>query len=183
MKKLSILVVVAVILMALVAMPVMAAGKNGQSGSSSTGHVYLYEKDPSTWQIVDGGAWGKFNYSLSGTGTDTAVSGVFNGKGLEPGVCYALINYIEPAQNPWPAGGVPVICIGTGVANAGGNIHIKGTATIGSPDTQPNVGDYIGQTGDKIWLVPCDDLNDDMDKIEAWHPGSILFESALINTP
>ena len=71
---------------------VALAGKNGPAGkgNSNVGHLYLYEKD-NEWNIVDGGAWGKFNYSLSGTGEDTMVSGVFNGKGLEPGVCYALI--------------------------------------------------------------------------------------------
>jgi hypothetical protein len=179
MKKVLLVCVAVVLLVALAAVPVFAKGPDGLSGSSSTGHVYLYEKD-SGWNVVDGGAWGKFSYSLSGTGATTSVSGVFNGKGLQPGVCYALINYKEPAPNPWPAGGVSVVCLGTGVANGGGNVNIDASGTIGGPDNMP-LPDT--RTGDKIWLVPCDDLDDDMDMIEAWNPSSILFENDLINTP
>ena len=59
----------------LVAAPALAAGKTGKAGKSNTGHLYLYEKDPATWDIVEGGAWGKMEYKLSGSTFDF----VFNG--------------------------------------------------------------------------------------------------------
>ena len=35
------------------------AGKNGPSGKSNVVHLYLYEKDPVTWEIVEDGTWVK----------------------------------------------------------------------------------------------------------------------------
>jgi hypothetical protein len=142
-------------------------------------NLYLYPKDPTTWDIIEGGAWGKYNYQISGTGDDTEASGVFNGHGLVAGTDYSLIYYLEVAPNPWPAGGYAVVVIGEGTANNGGNVHITGTATIGYSDTQPDVGDYIGQTGDKIWLVLSSDLEDSV--MTAWNPSEYLFEYKLIN--
>ena len=91
MKKIAILGIV-VLLLALVAVPAMAAsGKNGPAGKSNVGHLYLSEKDPSTWAIVDGGAWGKMKYNLSGSTFDF----VFNGHGLQPNTDYSLIYYAD----------------------------------------------------------------------------------------
>ena len=193
MKKLVVVLVAALVLMSLAVVPALA-GKNGPAGKSNVGHLYLYEKDPDgpddtwgtddDWSIVDGGAWGKFNYQLSGTGGDTEVSGVFNGKGLEANAVYSLIYYPEPVDDPWTA--PPVVeVIGSGTAKTNGNVHIMGSATIGGPDTQPDVGDYIGQTGDKIWLVLASDLAEDAGvyTMTGWNPTEYLFECSLINTP
>ncbi len=173
------IVVVVAMLTALIAAPVMAAGKNGPSGKSNVGHVYLYEKNPTDWTIVEDGAWGKYNYKLSGEGELTEVSGVFNGHGLDADVDYSLIYYPEIAPNPWPAEGLPITVIGNGIANEEGDVHITGTAVIGVADTQPETGDYIGLTGDKIWLVLSSDLTGSV--MTGWTPGEYLFESALIN--
>ncbi len=182
MKKLLMIAIVVAVLASLIATPVLAKGKDGQSGKSNVGQLYLYEKNPAGWSIVEGGAWGKYNYKLSGDPTD--ISGVFNGHGLDAGVDYSLIYYPEPATDPWPA--PPVVqLIGSGTANTGGNVHITGTATIGGPDTQPTVGDYIGQTGDKIWLVLSSDLDTTggVTTMIGWTPAEYLFENNLINTP
>ena len=179
MKKFLIIAVVVAMMTALIAAPVMAAGKNGPSGKSNVGHVYLYEKDPTTWDIVEDGAWGKYNYKLSGEGDLTEVSGVFNGHGLDADVDYSLIYYPEVAPNPWLAGGYNVTVIGSSMANEDGDVHITGTAVIGGPDTQPVIGDYEGETGDKIWLVLSSDLTGSV--MTGWTPGEYLFESALIN--
>ena len=40
---------------------------NGPSGKSHISHLYLYEKDPATWEIVEGGAWGKMKYNYEGS--------------------------------------------------------------------------------------------------------------------
>ncbi len=179
MKKFLILVVVVAMMTALIVAPVMAAGKNGQSGKSNVGHVYLYEKD-ADWEAVAGGAWGKYNYKLSGAGNLTEVSGVFNGHGLDVDVEYSLIYYPEVAPNPWPTGGYEVFVIGSGMANEDGNVHITGAVVIGGPDPQPDEGDYIGETGDKIWLVLSSDLTGSV--MTGWNPSEYLFDDDLINT-
>ena len=168
LKKLTFLAIILVLAVALVASPVLAAGKTGQAGKSNIGHLYLYEKNPADWSIVDGGAWGKMKYSLSGPTFDF----VFNGHGLVPGGDYTLIYY----PDPWPGNGL--ICLGSGMANKGGNVHIAG-----SPDTGDLPIDSDINEGAKIWLV----LSDDVDCMEQtwatpwqWNPTEYLFENALI---
>lgn len=42
--------------------PLLAQGPSGQSGNSNIAHLYLAEKDPTNFQVVPGGAWGKLVY-------------------------------------------------------------------------------------------------------------------------
>jgi hypothetical protein len=181
MKRVLISILFAFIVVALLVTPVLAAGNNGQAGKSKIGHLYLYEKDPLTWKIVEDGAWGKMVYNLSGTGNDTAISAVFNGQGLIVDTSYSLIYYPEVAPVSWPSEGWGVVVLGSGTANDDGDVLITGTGIIGPPDTQPPVGDYIGKTGDKIWLVLSSDLSSGS-FMTGWTPTEYLFESALINT-
>ena len=182
MRKGILSLILGLTVVAVAAVPVLAApmGK-AIPANKNPQNLYLYEKDPADWAIVAGGAWGKYNFSLSGTGDDTAISGVFNGHGLVADGAYSLVYYPEVAPNPWPAGGWEVVVIGEGVADADGNVHITGTAIIGAPDAQPAVGDYVGQTGDKIWLVLSSDLTDSV--MTGWNPTEYLFEQKLVNTP
>ena len=99
----------------------LAAGKNGPAGKSNVGHLYLYEKNPTDWTIVEGGAWGKMKYNLSGPEFDF----VFNGHELPIGVKYALIYY----PDPWP--GTGLIILGDGTVNENGDINIKGKVNTG----------------------------------------------------
>jgi len=168
MKSIKSKVVLCIIVASLVALavPVMA-GKNGPAGKSNTGHLYLYEKDPSTWEIVDGGAWGKMKYNLSGPEFDFN----FNGHGLEAGEGYCLIYY----PDPWP--GNDLICLGSGIANKGGNVHIKGSVNTGD---LPAEDDANVNEGAKIWLVLSDDVDCDEQKMIGWDPTEYLFEYDLI---
>ena len=138
---------------------------NGRAGKSNTAHLYLREKDPTTWDIVEDGAWGKMKYHLSGPMFDF----VFNGHGLEPGSDYTLIYY----PDPWP--GARLICLGSGIANEEGNVHIMGNVDTGdlpaSLDTNP---------GAKIWLVLSGDVDCESQKMVGWTPAEYLFEYDLI---
>jgi hypothetical protein len=123
------------------------------SAAGNAGFVMLVAKDPSTWEPIDGGAWGKMMYKDA-----PKPMFVFNGNGLVAGQEYALINYFDP----W--GSVPQCAIlGTGVATGGGTVNIKGAVS--------------GFTG-KIWLVPTKDLTGT--QFNAWNPTEYLFETALI---
>ena len=164
MKKFLVIAMVLVVAIILVATPVLA-GKNGPAGKSNVGHLYLYEKtgEPN-WDIVDGGAWGKMKYNLSGSTFDF----VFNGHGLEAGWDYKLIYY----PDPWP--GTGLICLGSGTANDDGDVHI-----MGSEDTGDLPIPSDANAGAKIWLVVSSDVTCS-GTWSAWSPTEYLFEDDLI---
>lgn len=145
------------ILLAGLVMVSPVAAKPVEKGAN---HLYLYEKNPSDWTIVDNGAWGKMMYK------DDMY--VFNGHGLAPDEEYALINYVDP----WGGNDNPVL--GTCYANRGGNVHIAGE--MGKLDVAN------GFDGSKIWLVPTGDLtiNGGIATFTAWNPATYLFEANLI---
>lgn len=152
----------------------LAKGKDGQSGKSETGHLYFYEKDPSTWIIVDGGAWGKMKYNLSGPTFDF----VFNGHGLVPTTDYTLIYY----PDPWPGSGLKVL--GIGIVNDEGDIHISGSIDPGedlpadwddNSDESPTGTEIYGA---KIWLILTADYGGDPLQMTGWNPADYLFENA-----
>jgi hypothetical protein len=149
-------------------------GPSRPAGNSNVGHLYLYEKtdpDPSApgeWEIVEEGAWGKMKYNLSGGEFDF----VFNGHGLVPETDYTLIYY----PDPWP--GTGLICLGSGVANGGGNVNIANSVVTGDlpADYDENVPD-----GAKIWLVLSEDVDCEGKTMVGWNPTEYLFEEELIN--
>ncbi len=166
MKKLIIGLVAALTLVSLMAVPVFAAGKDGPAGNSNIGHLYLYEKDASTWEIVENGAWGKMTYNLSGETFDL----VFNGKGLDAREDYSLIYYADP----WPGTGGALLA--SGIANNGGNLNLKASEDVGNIP----VDEDANKDGGKIWLVLTADYDADAGKMTAWNPTKYLFENALI---
>ena len=158
-----------IVLALIVAIPVVASkkadkGKSDQAGKSNTAHLYLYEKDQATWEIIDGGSWGKMKYNLSGSTFDF----VFNGHDLEPGTSYCLIYY----PDPWPGNGL--ICLGSAAANDEGDIHIKASVDTGDLPTADD--DNLGGYGAKIWLVLSSDVDCDNQKMVGWHGADYLFE-------
>jgi len=166
MKKYLILVLI-VLLIGALSVGVLA-GKTGQAGKSNIAHLYFYEKDASDWSIVDGGAWGKMKYNISGTEFDF----VFNGHGLEPGLNYTLIYY----PDPWPGEGL--ICLGEGTVNEEGDIHI---ADSFNTDTDlPAVDDIVPLGGAKIWLVLTSDIECGV-SMTGWNPTEYLFEGEVIS--
>jgi len=172
-KKVVMLGVIA-LAVGLMVLPAKSDGPSGPSGNSNIGHLYLYEKLPGTWEIVEGGAWGKMKYILSGD----AFVFVFNGHGLEPGTDYKLIYY----PDPWPGDGL--LCLGSASADPEGNVHIKGaTNTVSLP-----IDDLIDENypdGAKIWLVLSDDVGPNpvapnQLHLLAWNPTEYVFEAAMI---
>ena len=151
MKKtlMGLLAIALVMILTVVTAGSAMAGKGDTPANDNPNNLYLYEKD-ADWDIVWGGAEGKVNFSKSGK-----VS--FNGHGLTAGTEYSLVVY-----NGWP----DVDIIGSGTANKGGNVHIKGS-----------VGSLVEA---KIWLVLADDV--DGATMIAWNPGDYLFEHNLFST-
>ena len=170
-------------------------GPSGPAGKSKIGHLYLYEKveppqpyPPGTpWEIVEDGAWGKMKYNLRGP----TFQFVFNGHQLVPGEDYTLIYY----PDPWPGNGL--ICLGSGIANDGGNVHIMGSVETGdlpmkddynNPDNSKHQDCITNSTcieGAKIWLVLSDDVEcNETDTVashmKGWNPMEYLFEDVGI---
>ena len=143
----------------------LGKGHNGQEGNSNIAHLYLYEKVPGTWEIVEDGAWGTMQYNLSGEEFEF----VFNGHGLEAGEDYTLIYY----SDPWP--GNDLICLGEGTANKGGNVNIVNSLFTGALPIEGDTND-----GAKIWLVLSDDVDCDNQLMVGWNPTEYLFEEELI---
>ncbi len=173
MKKLALLFVVAFIV-GFVAAPAMAAG------NSNIDHLYLNEKDPNTWEVVEEGAWGKMKYNLAGPTFDF----VFNGHGLEPDEDYQLIYYPDktllPSNiEPWPR--EDIMCLGSAaLANEWGDVYIEASVNTGN---LPNPDDPVFDinTGAKIWLVLSGDVDcGDDPQMFGWNPTEYLFESNLI---
>ena len=153
------------------------AADNGlNKGKSPVEHLYLYEKDPTTWEIVPDGAWAKITIL---THKDKFI---FNGHGLEEFVDYSLINYaatmdwetyeydpdVSP-DDPWLMNDYD---IGSATADEEGNVHIKGTWDI------EELPDY--DIEGKIWLVLDNDHDSEINDLTAWTPESYLFEYDLL---
>ncbi len=162
----------------LVSTAVLRAGQfSGPSGNSNIAHLYLEEKNPANWLPVPGGAWGKLVYTMSGP----SFAYVFNGHKLDRGIAYTLIYY----PDPWPGHGA--MCLGNGVADTTGDVHMKEMVDTGSlpiPGDQngnPSSTTYGPQTGAKIWLVLSGDVSCSARYMIAWHPTQYLFEMQLIN--
>jgi hypothetical protein len=144
-------------------------GLKGQAGRSNVAFVELWEKDPSTWEIVEDGAWGKLQYNLEGPTFDF----VFNGHGLEIGTNYTLIYYADP----WP-GNNPGTSIASGTSNEEGDIHLAGSMDLGMDLPDPVDENY--PDGAKIWLVLSDDYDETTCQMTAWNPTEYLFEYDVI---
>jgi len=154
-------------------------GPSGPAGKSNVAHLYLYEKSETDWQILEKGAWGKMKYRMSGP----SFKFVFNGKKLVPGEEYTLIYY----PDPWPGNGL--ICLGAGVANRGGNVHIKEADFINTDlpmegdlnnPANPLHAECIANStcieGAKIWVVLSSDVDCTGQMMIGWTPAEYLFE-------
>jgi hypothetical protein len=119
-------------------------------------------------------------YNLSGETFDF----VFNGHGLVVGESYTLIYY----PDPWPGEGL--ICLGSGIVNEEGDVHIADSVNTGklpidddwNADEETTTYDD-GLTGAKIWLVPSNDVDCENQTMVAWSyasGGIYLFEEELI---
>jgi hypothetical protein len=180
MQRKSIVIVAMLAVMLLSVAPVFAVKPAGPSSSNGLAkgkndHLYLYEKDPETWEIVDDPAWAKMNINLNKNVF------VYNAHGLTPETDYDLICY----QDPWPGEGS--LLLGSGTSDENGNVHIKGT--IDYANLPASTYDINGEdvTGSKIWLVLAEDfeLNEGSDStgmMVGWNPTEYLFEFDLLNS-
>jgi hypothetical protein len=149
--------------------------------------LYLYEKDPETWDVVGtGGALGFLDYRPQGT----VFKFLFVARKLEPDVDYTLIYY----PDPWPGDcndadpGTGVICLGSGTADEYGKLKIVGKGDPANPfyaepqstGDLPAACDANAAHGAKIWLVLSSDVDCVNQQMAGWTPSEYLFENTLI---
>jgi hypothetical protein len=174
MHKKSIVMFGMIALMIVTTLPVFAVKPAGPSSSNGlkkgkNDHLYLYEKDPQTWDIVEDPAWAKMNINIKKN------KFVYNAHGLNPDTEYELICY----QDPWP--GTGSLLLGNDITDAEGNVHIMGSINV------TDLPSFIYETeeedfsGSKIWLVLADDYNEITTELENWNPTEYLFEYDLLN--
>ena len=144
----------------------------GQRGNSNVAHLYLFAKDPDTWEIVRARGrnrtWAKLKYNLNGD----EFKFVLNAHGMDPEEVYSLIYY----SHPWPGEGL--IAFANGTANKGGNLHLTGSVDTG--DDLPREDDENYPDGAKLWLVFSSDVDFENQRMTGWHPTGYLFEYDLI---
>lgn len=162
-----IFVISMLIIVTILANATIAKKHNKINIKSNMGQLYLLEKNPETWEIVDHGAWGKMKRSLSGSEFEFS----FNGHGLEPETWYCLIYY----PDPWP--GEDLYILGEAMADDDGNVKISGLENTGD---MPSELDENWPDGAKIWLVLSDDVDGRMQSMVGWNPSEYLFEYDLI---
>ena len=173
MKKAIAFLAIAAIVLSAVAVGTAMAAKHGEAGKSNVAHLYLYEKDPDDWSIVEDGAWGKMKYNLAGPEFDF----VFNGHGLNSSIGdYILIYYPGDYEgNPRPRVGIR--CLTRGTADGDGDIHLADSTELNSD--LPMAGDT--NSGAKILLVESRAVRCITNNMsEWWNPTEYLFEHSLI---
>ena len=128
------------------------AHKLERAHKGEASHLYLYEKIPYTWEVIDG-AWGKITYIKDKFS--------FNAHELETGREYTLLTY---------GGWNNVECFGTSVVNENGDFHLNGVFDFSLLTDEPN------KVPVKIWLVPSTSVNCETNKMTVWNPTEYLFE-------
>ena len=139
----------------------LLAGAVAAAGDAQV--IKLVTKDITTWDSIDDGAFGSLMYQ--------GDRFVFTGHGLVAGESYTLIGYNEAS---WIG---DETIFGVGVADQNGNVKIKGGAVILTPYAY-TTGEYAGQTGAKVWLVPTASMTGA--NLNWVNPDLFLYETSLI---
>ena len=139
---------------------VAAGPAQGINGKGKAEHLYFFEKDLSTWDIVAGGAWGIMTYHAP-DGSEAPENFVFNGHQLAPDTDFSLIY----CPDPWPE--TNLIVLGKGTSDAFGELHIAGGFNFDGI----SIGD---EPAAKIWLVLSSDVG--TNQMIGWNPTKYLFE-------
>jgi hypothetical protein len=171
MKKFIAAAIAALLVIGFVGTVSAAQPAKGINGKGEAEHLYLFEKNPSDWSIVDGGAWGKMTFKVRDY-TPAPEMFVFNGHQVEMGTEYSLIYY----PDPWPGTGLMVL--GTGTSDEFGDVHIAGEFDFDAIPIDGDENGAIENGGAKIWLVLSGDT--DGTQMTGWNPTGYLFEYQLI---
>lgn len=142
-------------------------GPSGRAGRSHIAHLNFFQRDPDTGERVDDGPWGRMKYVWAGPLFDF----VFNAHELEPGDEHTMTYQPEPTPSPG------VICLGNGVVNDEGDLHIANAIELNGDLPAPF---DESEEGALLVLVLSDDVNCDDGEMNTFIAEDYLFGDALI---
>ena len=133
------------------------AKNSHNNGKGPVQHLYLYERDPTSGDIVPDGSWGKVTIL---THKDKFV---FNGHKLQKTTAYSLACFEQgmewpPGEAPWNMEGS---LIGSSEKGKGPNIHI--------------MGEWEDTIHKEIMLVISTDYDPIVRQMTGWNPEGYLF--------
>ena len=131
-----------------------------RDSSSHLAQVDFCQKDPTSWNIVIGGAIGKMKYNRFNGELDF----IFNGQGLEPGLAYSLV------YNPGAEYYGRIVMLGSTEADAAGNVHLAGSMAVSELMQDYEKPDAIG-----LWLVLSAEVDIGDARMKDWNPHRYLF--------
>lgn len=137
-------------------------GPNGQAGMSSIAHLNFSQQDPDTGEVIDDGAWARIMYRWMAPLFDF----VFNAHDLEPGAEHTL------TYQPQPLPSAGVICLGTGIVNEDGDLHLEDAFEL---DTDLPTDYDENQDEATLALVHTADVDCELGEMTAWVPENYLF--------
>ncbi len=157
--------IVAIIFIGVLGTPVFGEDLSKPSSKKSMGkkstdrHLYLYQKDPTTWLRIKNGAWGKLTFN------EYSTKFVLDARGLVPHMAYALIR----ATGPRPYAHV----VARGTSDNKGHLYLRG---------------FWPEWTLRFWVVKGDDVigkpgdigPGSLDTFKAWNPKHYLFESEVL---
>ncbi len=132
----------------------------GEEAVSLLAQLSFYQKDPANWNILAGGASGRMKYSSF----DGELDFVFNGCGLETGLCYSLVYNTAS----WCKAKLAVL--GSATADDSGNLHLSG-----SLDSERMLQGKGGLDVTGLWLVNSADVDTENSRMSHWNPRRYLF--------
>lgn len=143
-----------------------SGGPEGRSGASHVAHLNFSQRDEEG-EVVEDGAWGRMKYVWSGPTFDF----VFNGHGLEPDAEFEMTYQLEPV------GENGALCLGNGIVNEDGDLHIKNSIELNGDLPMPA---DESENGALLVAVISEDVDCELDDMVTYMPEDYLFGNALI---
>lgn len=142
-------------------------GPEGQSGRSHVAHLNFSQRDPETGDPLEDGAWGRMMYFWQGPTFDY----VFNGHELPAGVEYELTYQPESEGETSSA-----ICLGGGVVNEDGDLHIAESVELDGDLPMP---EDANEDGAMLVVVLAEDVDCESEEMLTFLPEDYLFGNSL----
>ena len=143
------------------------SGPPGRAGRSHIAHLNFSQQDPDTGEILKDGSWARMKYSWAAP----TFNFVLNGHELPPDGEYTLTYQPQPVPSPG------VVCLGDGVVNEEGDLHIAGDVELNGDLPMP---EDETEDGALLAVVISGDVDCDAGEMLTYMPADYLFGNAFI---
>lgn len=143
------------------------SGPPGRAGRSNIAHLNFSQQDPDTGEILEDGSWARMKYSWAAP----TFNFVLNGHELPVGGEYTLTYQPQPTPSPG------VICLGDGVVNDEGDLHIANDVELNGDLPMP---EDETEDGALLAVVVSGDVDCEAGEMLTFMPVDYLFGNAFI---